>query len=190
MQKDKAIYQRMILFVNQATKLVSSIEFYQLKDGNYQKKMTLEFYDYNVPIDSKMFTLEDEIPPDALRIDQTTQEVGLVQGQLTDEEIAVEVVRQFFEALIASDFVKAGRLLEGLPAEKIKRDYGKVKYLRIVSIENPTKPQAEAYVPGAFRVPCTIEIEKDGKIERWKPYGPFVRPVMGQHGRWTICGGI
>lgn len=190
MQKDKAIYQRIILFVDQATKLVSCIEFYQLKDSDYQKKMTLEFYDYNVPIDSKMFTLDDEVPPDVLRIDQTTQEVGLVQGQLTDEEIAVEVVRQFFEALIASDFVKAGRLLEGLPAEEIKKDYGKVKYLRIVSIEKPTKPQAGAYVPGAFRVPCTIEIEKDGKIEQWKPYGPFVRPVMGQHGRWTICGGI
>ena len=124
--------RRLVLFVDQATKLVTATEFYQLKDGEYQYTGVQEYYDYNQTIDAKMFTLDDEVPADVMRIDQTIQEVGLAQGNLSDEEIAVEVARQFFEALIAKDYAKAGKLLEGMPAEKIQQGFGDTKFLRII----------------------------------------------------------
>ena len=176
--------RRAVLFIDQATKLVTSIELYRLTNGDYQKMGTIKYFDYNQPIDSSVFVLN--IPTDAMRIDQTAQEVGLLQGQLTDKEIAVEVVRQFFEALISHDYVKAGQIYEGIPAQQMEQIFGKSKYLRIVSIGEPTP----SMLTGGYKVPCVVEVERDGTVTQWSPYGPFVRQVHGQPGRWTICGGI
>ena len=180
-------FQRAILFVDQATKLLNSLETHQLKDGEYINFSTTEFYDYNIPIDSKVFTL-DNIPSDAMRIDQTTQEIGLLQGDLTDNEIAVEVVRQFFEALIARDYAKAGRMFGGVPAERIQKKYGHIKLIRIVSIGKPVLNPATA----ELKVPYVVEIEENGVIKEWKTkynYIP-VRQVHGQPGRWATTGGL
>ena len=178
--------QRAILFVDQATKLLNSVETYQLKDGEYIHFSTIEFYDYNIPIDSKVFTL-DNIPSDAMRVDETTQEIGLLQGDLTDNEIAVEVVRQFFEALIARDYTKAGRLFGGAPAERIQKKYGHIRFIRIVSIGKPVLDP----VTTALNVPYVVEVEENGIITEWKTkynYIP-VRQVHGQPGRWKTIGG-
>jgi hypothetical protein len=179
--------KREVLFVDQATKLVTAVEFYQLKDGEYRYTGMQEYCNYNQPIEAKMFTL-DEVPADVMRIDQTIQEVGLAQGKLADEEIAVEVVRQFFEALIASDYAKAGKLLEGIPADKIKEAFGDRKFLRIISI-GPVAPHPIPETKGLV-VPCTVEVEKDGQISQWKLEQLAVRQVYNQPGRWTIFGGI
>ena len=180
--------QRLVLFVDQASKLVLSIEVYELENGKYEKKNIVEFYGYNQPIDAKMFTLDDEVPADVMRIDQATQEVGLAQGDLIDEEIAIEVVRQFFEALIARDYAKAGKLLEGMPGDRMQQEFGHIKFLRIISI-GPAGPHPIPATKGLF-VPCTVEIEKDGKISEWKLDRLGVRQVYNQPGRWTIFGGI
>jgi hypothetical protein len=180
--------RREVLFVDQATKLVTAIEFYESKDAEYQYLGLMEFYDYNQPIEAKMFVL-DEVPVDALKLDQITQEIGLAQGEFTDNEIAIEVVRQFFEALIAKDYAEAGRLYQGIPAEKMRAVYGEAgSFIRIVSI-GEASPDPEF---GALRVPCVIEIEKDGEISEWRPHphGILVCPVCNHPGRWTICGGI
>lgn len=180
--------RREVLFVDQATKLVISAEFYQLKDDEYQYVGTQEYYDYNQTIEAKMFTLDDEVPADVMRIDQTIQEVGLAQGNLSDEEVAVEVARQFFEALIARDYAKAGKLLEGMPADKIQQGFGQTNFLRIISI-GPAGPHPNPKT-GGLVVPCTVEIEKDGQISEWKLERLGVRQVFNQPGRWTIFGGI
>jgi hypothetical protein len=178
-------FQRVVLSVDQATKLVNVTELYSLKDGEYHREMTVEYYEYNRPIDERMFTLND-IPDNVIRADKTTQEVGLAQGGLSDDEIAVEVIRQFLEALIARDYAKAGRLFSGVPAERIQKTYGPTKFLRIVSIGQPTKN-----IPtGQYKVPCEIEIEKDGQVSIWKPEHSYVRPVHGQPERWEITGGF
>lgn len=179
--------KREVLFVDQATKLVMAVEFYELKDGGYQHTGRQEYSQYNQPIEAKMFTL-DEVPADAMRVDQTTQEVGLAQGQLSDEEIVVEVVRSFFEALIAQDYAKAGKLFEGIPADKIKEGFGDRKFLRIISI-GPVAPHPIPETKGLV-VPCTVEIEKNGKKEQWNLERIGVRQVYNQPGRWTIFGGI
>ena len=180
-----------MLFVDQATKLVKAIEFYAIKDGKYEYKGVQEFHDYNVPIDAKMFVLDDEVPADVMRVDQVTAEVGLAQRDLTDEQIAVEVVRQFFEALINKDYEKAGMLFGGVPASNMQQWYGGLNVVRIVSIDKP-KPHPIPGV-GGFVVPCEVEIvDKEGNKSIWKPYGPAVRPVdlESQPHRWNLHGGI
>jgi len=181
-------HRREVLFVDQATKLVIAAEYYHLKDGEYQYIGVQQYYDYNQTIDAEMFTLDDEVPADATRIDQTIQEVGLAQGSLSDEEIAVEVARQFFQALIAEDYAKAGKLLEGMPADKMKQGFGRTRFLRIISI-GPAGPHPNPKT-GGLVVPCTVEIEKEGQISQWKLDRLGVRQVFNQPGRWTIFGGI
>jgi len=178
-------FQRAILFVDQATKLLNSVETYQLKDGEYIYFSTTEFYDYNIPIDSNMFTL-DNIPDDVMRMDQTTQQVGLSQDDLSDNEIAVKVIRQFLQALIEKDYAKAGRLWGGVPAERMKKAYGQIRFIRIISIGEPTpKPEMRA-----LYVPCTVEIKENGKVTQWHPEHSYVRQVHGQPERWEIIGGF
>ena len=176
---------RMILYIDQATKLVTSIDLFRLKDGDYQKTGTIEYFDYNQPIADSLFALN--IPADAIVVDQTSQEVGLLQGQLTEKEVAVEVVRRFMEAMIAKDYAKASPLYEGIPAEKLERGFfSKLKIVKIVSIGEPVP----SILTGGYKVPCVLEIEENGQTRQWSPFGPFVRQVHGQPGRWTICGGI
>ncbi|MHC5060711.1 MAG: hypothetical protein ACYTFK_06475, partial [Planctomycetota bacterium] len=178
-------FQRMVLFVDQATRLVNSAEAYKLQNGEYHKVVTIEYYDYNQPIASEMFTLDD-VPDDAMRVDETTQKVGLLQGDFTDDEIAVEVVRQFLEALIERNYAEAGRMFGGTPAERIERTYGGTRFIRIISIGEPTKVPAMR----ALKVPCKIEIEEDGRISVWEPEHSYVRQVHGQPERWAINGGF
>lgn len=179
--------RRNVLSVDQATRLVTAMEVYLLKDNEYQHVGRTEFHDYNQTIDPGMFTLEDEIPADAMRVDQTTQEVGLAQGNLSDEEVAVEVARRFFTALMAEDYAAAGQFFEGVPAEKIREIFGPIKVLRIISI-GPAGPHSIPETKG-LAVPCVVEIQKDGQISEWKlDFG--VRQVYNQPGRWTIFGGI
>ncbi|MHC4464173.1 MAG: hypothetical protein ACYS30_22500 [Planctomycetota bacterium] len=180
---------RLVLFVDRATKLVTSIEFHKLKDDKYQYVERIEYYDYNQPIEAEMFSLDDDdIPADVMRIDQTTQKIGLVQGNLTDKEIAVKVVREFYEALIVKNYAKAGQLYSGVPADKMRERWEKLNVVRIISIGEPI-PHPTPGV-GGFQVPCKIEIERDGTKSIYEPYGPGVRPVHGQPDRWNIHGGV
>jgi len=188
---DQATNRREILYVDQATKLVKSIELYKQNGDRYEHVGTLGFRDYNIAIDPQLFSLDDETPADVIRVDQVSQMVGLAQDYLSDEEIAAEVVRQFFEALINKDYEKAGILYGGIPAEKMQQWFGKINVVRIVSIEKP-KPHPVPGV-GGFVVPCEVELEdKDGNKSIWKPYGPAVRPVDPefQPNRWNLHGGI
>ena len=180
--------RREVLFVDQATKLVTAIEHYQLENGEYQYTSLMEFLDYNQPIATEMFILEDEVPADATWVDQTTQEVGLLQRDLGNDEIAVEVARQFFEALIVEDYAKAGILLQGIPAPKMREMFGHIKFLRIVSV-GPAAPHPDPKTGGVV-VPSVVEIEKDGEIEEWKLDHLGVRPVYNRLDRWAVFGGI
>jgi hypothetical protein len=181
------IVRREVYFVDRATKLVTSVELYRQKDGEYRCTGRQEYCEYNQPIKAAMFAL-DEVPADVMRVDQATQEVGLVQGQLSDAEVAVEVGRQFFEALIAGDYAKAGKFFEGIPAEKMQQLFGQIKFLRIVSV-GPAGPHPMPATKG-LAVPCKVEIEKDGKTSLMEMDQIGVRQVFNQPGRWTIFGGI
>jgi hypothetical protein len=179
---------RTVLFVDQTTKLITSMESYSLTEGGeYELIDWVEFYDYNQQIDPKMFVL-DNLPSDVMQIDKTIQDIGLEQGNLSDKEIAVKVVREFYEAVIAKDHAKAGRISGNNPAARIQEKFKELKIVRIISIDEP-KPHPSPGV-GGFMVPCKLEIEKDGIKSVYEPYGPGVRPVHGQPNRWNIHGGV
>jgi len=180
--------QKLVVFVDQASKLALSSELYELENGTYQKCKVLEFYDYNKEINPKMFVLENEEPTDVTRINQMTQDIGLAQGELSNEAVAAKVVRCFFEALISKDYAEAGRLYQGIPLDKMQKSFGGIKFVRIISI-GPAAPHPIA-ATGGLIVPCTVEIEKDGKVIQWKLDQVGVRPVYNQPNRWTIFGGI
>ena len=180
-KEDDSSFQRKVLYIDQATKLVSAIELYKLKNGEYQLMKKLEFYDYNQPIDAKMFMFKD-VSDDAEHIDLMT--IGLARGNLSDEEIAVEVVRQFLEALIAKNYDKASKLCPGVPADDIKEMFGEVNIIRVVSMGKPILYSETNH----FRVPYELEVEMEGKIILLKQQGPLVQHLAGQPDRWAICG--
>ena len=176
----------LVLSIDQATKLLRSFKIYLLEDDEYKYKRTIEYHDYNQSIDPAMFVLEDEIPEDAIVIDQLTGGVGLEQGDLSVEDIAVKVVREFFEAMIAKDYAKAGSLLSGLPPEQMEKLYGHLNIVEIVSIGEPSTTS----IKRMLKVPCVLKVVEDGQVKEWSPHGPFVKELHGQPGRWEISGGI
>jgi len=183
---------RTVLHINQTTKLVTSVERFALADGQYALRYRQEYSDYNVPIAPALFDLNALAPADIRRVDgDARKNSGLPQGTLSDDEIAVKVVRQFFEALIARDYETAGQLYCATPAEEMKQGFfGETRFLRIIAIDIPTPhPIPEI---GGLRVPCKIEIERDGEKSVWEPYGPFVRTVhrQSENPRWEIHGGL
>jgi hypothetical protein len=178
---------REVFFVDRSTKLVASVEIYELKNGEYKDRGVWEYCEYHKPFDPEIFNVEKEVPDAVMRIHEYAgEDVGLAQGNLTDAEIAVKLARQFFEALIAKDYGKAGQLFGGLPAAAAQVKFGKLNVLRVVSMSTPVRHDK----PSSLCVPCIIEIEKDGEIIEWQPDGPFVRKVYRHAGRWRIIGGL
>jgi len=175
--------QRQVLSIDPATKLVNTIELYQLKDGQYRQEGRIELREYNQPIDPKMFDLTNEAPANAERLDLSTTDLGLAQGQLSDEEVAVKVVRQFFESLMAGDYDTAGKLIPA-GAAALKELFGGAKILRIVSV-GPATP-----IPGPgnkeMTVPCTIEYEKNAQKGSTTFKGLQVQQLPEQRDHWMI----
>ncbi len=179
-----------IYYIDQATDLVTHIEVYNIKDS--KELLTSEFFDYNSPIDEKIFSLEDEVPKDVTKINQLTQLIGIPQGNMTDEQAAAETVRQFFQAMIDKDYKNAGQIYSGISEEKMNEYFeGKLNVTAIISIGTPT-PYPKCG-PHSFRVPCKLEIiGTDGQKTTWEPYGPFARCGDDENhpDRWIIHGGI
>ncbi|MGB8225998.1 MAG: zf-HC2 domain-containing protein [Sedimentisphaerales bacterium] len=187
--KSKA--RKEIYYINQATDLITLIEFYDIKNNQNNLVSTTEFYDYNVPIDEKMFTLKDEVPKDIEAVNQLEQLIGIPQGDMTYEQAAAETVRQFFQALIDKDYKKAGQIFCGLSEAKAKEYFGKLNVTAIISIGDPT-PYPKCG-PHSFKVPCKLEITSpDGQKTIWEPFGPFARCGDDEMhpDRWIIHGGI
>ena len=175
--------QRKVLHIDPVTKLVSNIVLYQLKNDEYKYDGMIELDEYNQSTNAQMFDLQNEVPSDVTHLDMTANDVGLAQGQLSDEEAAVEIVRQFLKSLIAEDYNRAGRLFL-IPANQLQQQFGRVKFLRIVSI-GPAVPNPELETKG-FNVPCTIEIEENGKRIMPTLEGIKIQQLRNQPSRWVI----
>ncbi|MEN6308953.1 MAG: hypothetical protein ABFD91_14485 [Anaerohalosphaeraceae bacterium] len=180
---------RDVFKVNPETLLLEQIEKFALKEGQYVSLGSIKYLDYNQPAAADVFVLNP--PADAMRVDQTTQVVGLEQGQMTNDQAAVEVVRRFWQAIIEDDYQTAGQMMEGIPAEALKKIFAenfKAKVVKIVSV-GPVKPHPNPATKGVV-VPCTLEIEIDGQTTQQTFDRIGVRQVYNQPGRWTIFGGI
>jgi len=173
---------RQVLSIDPATKLVSTIELYQLQEGAYRHEARVELQEYNQPLDPKIFDLASEAPADVNRLDLASTNLGLAQETLSDEKVAAAVVCQFFESLIARDYDAAGRLFP-FGADSLRQQFDSTKVLRIVSL-GPAVPN-----PGSDRkvtVPCTFEIEENGKRQLVTLKGITVQPLDAQPDRWMI----
>jgi len=71
-----------------------------------------------------------------------------------------------------------------MSASQLQQQFGRVKFLRIVSI-GPAVPNPELETKG-FNVPCTIEIEENGKRITPTLEGIKVQQLRNQPSRWVI----
>jgi len=180
---------KLVLYIDQSTQLPLNGETYTLKDGDYVLANIGEFYDYNQPIDPAMFAF-DNVPEDIMLVDQTKNQIGLIQGTMTNNEVAIEVVRRFWQAIIDKDYAKASQMYEGIPAAKLEQGFGKLENykIEIVSV-GPVQPHPNPKTRGVI-VPCTIKMEVNGEIVEQTFDRIGVRQVYNQPGRWTIFGGL
>jgi hypothetical protein len=186
-KKDQPQYE--VYKIDPKTKLVQEIEKYQRQENGEDKFLGSRIYlDYNQPIDQSFF--EFNPPGDVMRIDFTKQQIGIVRGDLSEEEICLKVVREFFESMMAGDFDKAGQIYSGIPGERLRQAFGAVKILRIISVDN-FRPHANP-ATGGFQVSCKLEIEENGQksIKEFKGIGVREAVDVKQPGRWSIFGGI
>jgi len=172
-----------VYIIDPKTKLLQEMEKYTKHGSELEFVARYRFTEYNEPIPESVFA--PALPADVMRVDQSTREVGLAQGKMSDSEVSEAIVRQFFECVIAKDFDKAGVLFGGIPGDTFKKAFGQI-VPKIISI-GPAKPDERPGRKGMFCVPYEVE---------WSPGEPHkagtaaVRPVEGQLGRWMLDGGI
>ena len=180
-----------IYYINQATDLITSIEFYNVENNQDVLVSTTEFYDYNVAIDEKMFSIEDEVPKDVHLVDWLNQLIGIPQGNMTDEQAALETVRQFFQALIDNDYKKVGLIYSGAYEERAKEYFGHLNVTAIISV-GPATPYPQCG-PHSFSVLCEAELITAEGQKIIRKFGG-VKARCGDDemhpDRWIIHGGI
>lgn len=176
---DKAL--KKVLVVDPDTKLVVRVDDYWGREGEQVFHKGTEVLEYNKTIDPRLF--EPDFPEDTITIDQVSQEVGLAQGDMSNEEVACEIVRQVLEAWAAADYAKAGKLFGGAPPELLLTEhYRNLQPISIISIGRPVPVQ---YIKPSFSVKCTYEVEHDSQVKTVSPtFG--VLAVDGQPGRWYV----
>ncbi len=193
--EDPLFGHRVVAIVDQATKLVTSLETLKgdgtlsYKNGHFEINdfNKLEFLNYNQPFEKDIFVLN--VPKDVAVADLITKVIGLEQGQMTLDEVAIAVVRCFWDNILKQDYEAAGLMYQGIPGDLLKNNCAGTpseKINRIVST-GPTKPHPNPDYKDGVLVPCTIEFTRNGQIEQ-KTSNFFVIPVHGQPGRWTIAG--
>ena len=173
-----------VLYIDQTTRLVEKEEKFEMRDGQFQHERTTEFFDYNKQIDPERFSLEEELPETVFTIDQSDKEVGLAQGDMSDEDIAKEITTQFLQAGIAKNFNKVGQLYLGIPGFLVEK-LSSGNMLKIISV-GPVHADPD---PDSNIMDCSCKTlgefggqyyEADMKIH--------VVPVSSQPERWMICG--
>lgn len=181
---------KQVFHIDQSTQLPLRGETYALKDGGWVLMNIGEFYDYNQPIDPSIFAF-DNLPEDLLIVDQVTQPVGLEQGNLTDDEAAVETARRFWQAIQEEAYDRAGQYLEGAPGEFLRQAFVEKMQIKVVEIVSvgPVEPHPNPETGGVV-VPCTLKVERNGQMETMTFDRLGVRQVYNQPGRWTIFGGL
>jgi hypothetical protein len=172
---------KQVLIVDPDTKFVVRVDNYWGRDGEQVFHKGTEVLEYNEAIDPRLF--EPDFPEDTIIIDQVSQEVGLAQADMSDEEAASETLRQALEAWAAADYARAGKLFGGAPPELLLTEhYSSLQPISIISIGRPEPVQ---YVKPAFMVKCTYDVEHDGQVKTVSPtFG--VTAVNGQPGRWYV----
>jgi hypothetical protein len=157
-----------VLFVDPNTKLVIQKEVYRPYEDHVE--LCGVYKDYSTqPIDPNIFDIEARIPDDAIRtVDYNVDdinEVGIDEGSLSPEEAHHVVIREFFNALIARDYRKAGLLFGGMPPDEVELEFGRFNVTRLVSIGDRVKRGGG--LPSHY--PLIVEIKKNRNLTQWEP---------------------
>ena len=175
-----------MLYIEKDTKLVTRIDKFEWRSQGFELIKTLEFSNYNQPIDQEMFTLDNDVPDDAQVVDMTEVQTGLSQDDMTDQEIAEKVTAQFFEAVIDKDFYRAGQLYLGAPDFLIKQAFMGANVLKIISVgPGHREPDPDS---NAMNCSCKVLIEIGGQFYELDVW--MVRVIQSDKNanRWVMCG--
>jgi len=157
-----------VLLVDPQTKLVTQIGCYIVSEERMELFGVYKDYDTQ-PFDPNIFDVENEVPDDAIRVVyynvDDINNVGIDEGSLSPEETDHLLIREFFNALIAKDYDRAGLLFGGMPSDQVRARFGDIKIVDLVSI-GETVESADG-LPSHY--PCVVEIEDNGSITHWKP---------------------
>jgi hypothetical protein len=172
---------KQVVVVDPATKLVIRVDNYWGEQAQQVLHKGTEVLEYNEAMDPGLF--EPNFPEDTIVIDQVTQEVGMAQREMTDEQVAVATLREALDALAEEDYTKAGKLCGGAPRRLLEKFFRQWRPVSAVSIGSPEYVQN---VLPVYRVKCTYEVDRDGQVETVSPTFT-VRAVSGQPGRWYVA---
>lgn len=185
---------RRVLLVDSETNLVVRMDMYAPPhpddedeedeshvEGNARYSSGIEVLEYNQPLDPKLF--EPNFPKDTIIIDQLSREVGMAQGDLSNEEIASHLMRRTLEAWAADDYDTAGLLFGGAPPE----------FFMVRASEKPIgdvvvgKPEWMPLEPNRprFGFKCRYVAERRGRQSTIHVVY-CVTTVAGQPGRWFV----
>jgi hypothetical protein len=170
-----------IYHVDRYNKLIKAVDIFELDPNGFKPLSGWEYCDYNQPIAPEIFDLDKEAPSDVKRIDVTAMNNGIEQGDLNEKEIAIEVTRQFLDALVNKDYLAAGKLWRReISEEQSLKQFGKFHIQQVISIGEPT---ITGYM--SWDVPAKVQIEKDGKITE-RQYTLNISRVLGHPTRWAV----
>jgi hypothetical protein len=170
-----------LLLVDPDTDFVTWAEIRQrTDDGNWMSLLEIDVLEYNQTIDTKKFELNPS--EDTIIIDQVSQEVGLAQDQMSDEEAAFRIIHQFLNAWAAGDYKTAGNLFGGAPPELLTNRYSHLRPAGSITID---KPEPIEYIKPMFKVQCQYDVVHNGLRETIEPIFD-VMTVDGQPGRWYV----
>ena len=182
--KDKPA-MRDVYFVDQKTKLITSVEIYQLNNDQYSKIAIWRYEDYNQPFDDALFSIKDELPEDIIELYLFGKNgAGLKQDNLSEKQIATKLAKEFLGALIDKDYTKAGNLFGGMPLEQAEEKFGTLNIVRIISMDEPVKSM------DCYKISCSLGINNNGQAVEWKPKDLYVHRAEGQENYWVITGGM
>lgn len=172
-----------VFSVDPVSKRITQIDVYQQEDGQFKGPAVWEYVDYNQPMGADFFVLENEIPDDVSVFNTAGTGLGLEQGGLSREDIAVKVVAEFLQACRDQDYARAIRMF-GYTSSRRKRwiddAVRKRTVARIIEIGAPTLPEAPKR---GFVVPCTVAYNHVGAT-RTDKQAFHVREFAP--GRWCI----
>lgn len=174
-----------VFCIDQATKLVKKIEKFQITDNKYQHIRTAEFSNYNDEIDPMMFSFDGELPEDIVYLDRSTEEIGLAQGEMSNEQVVAALGQKFFEAIIAKDFDKAGLMWSGVPGSIIEKMFMGANLLNIISVGKcyPNTDPDQTSMIGL----CSVMLESSGQYFELEA-NIFARSLFTQPNKWVITG--
>lgn len=178
---------REVVHIDRFTKLVTSVKVYERKDGNYEGGGVWKYTDYAASFKTEIFDLDTEAPADVKRLDLMCLDIGMERTDLTDEEIAIKVVRSFLQALIEKNYETAVKIYgyeNPDDREHLMQNLEKLNLIRIIEIGDPVAPRMDSR--GKLRVPCRVESEENGQVIVWEIENMFAQRVIGHSNRWHV----